>query len=624
MRITSLTLEGFRAFGKQQTFKFPATPGVYMITGKNEVDTYLGANGVGKTSFAEGLCWTLYGKTSRGQKASAVGHWSGDYVTACALELDTPTGSHIIERRWNPNALTHRLADDDEVKRVTQPDIDDQAGMDYDTFLASVLFSQSEAHFMDLGATDQLAALCSALKLDQWQACAKRAHADAGALASQIWDNDAQLAATKVAIAETREQLKQFKQLNRQHRAQEDELRAKLENDLNEELEKESAIKADLKKATSDIEELEGYAAEKLERHSAAQAKELALEAAWIAATDAQVEASIAHDQVARQVKRAEVLAHHGKCAECEQTVPASHSKRRIDALKKQAKPLLKALRKLDKKVEKAERASKGLDGKEQAAQEQLRAADLDLQRRQGELRVLLTRLADKGEQLRKAKTLLKDHSQRDNLIPDQISQVSEKLVTLRSERKAYTVKAKDLERKQGMATYWAAAFMKLRLWLIERALKEFEANINNSLQALGLVGWVCLCSTEKELKSGDSKAALSVTVQTPEAPDVQVPWKSWSGGEAQRLRVAGAAAFSDLVCSRMGAAPFLEIWDEPTQHLSQVGCEDLMEFFEQRSRLLNKQLWIIDHRTTNSAGITATYRFRKTHQGTLFPKLPD
>jgi DNA repair exonuclease SbcCD ATPase subunit len=622
MRITSLTLEGFRSFGQQQTFKFPEAPGVYMITGSNEVDKHLGANGVGKTSFAEGLCWALYGKTSRGQKASAIGHWSGDYVTGAKVEF-VAGDRHVIERRWNPNALLHQTANADEPKKVPQPVVDDAVGMDYDTFLAAVLFSQSGAHFMDLGATEQLAALCSALKLDEWQACAKRARDDAARLTEEIEANTRSDAALKAAVSESRKHWRRLKKLNATYVEQAREERALF-------VAKKGAARVGLKTATQNrvkARKLVTFQKSKLvdaeKALKKAEAAANAFEPEWLRATEEPCKSTVDPSMLRREYESAKRLIDAGSCSTCGQAITGKHGKKHLAGLKKR-------LDIRDVKYEKAKRKAAKAQAKLNALETEKRdykAAAAKAKRKLGmaefELEREELRLKYNVEEVKNATKALKEHDDRTNTLPDEIKTVTNELATYQARRKRLKKQAKALAQELGLARYWSAAFNKLRLWLIERALHELETNINNSLQTLGLEGWECTCSTSKELKSGDAKASLSITVATPDTAGVSVPWKSWSGGEAQRLRVAGAAAFADLVCSRMGAAPTLEIWDEPTRHLSQTGCEDLMQFFEERSRVLGKQLWVIDHRTTNSAGITATYCFRKTEQGTIFPKLP-
>ncbi|MEE8574645.1 MAG: hypothetical protein V3T30_04455, partial [Thermodesulfobacteriota bacterium] len=144
--------------------------------------------------------------------------------------------------------------------------------------------------------------------------------------------------------------------------------------------------------------------------------------------------------------------------------------------------------------------------------------------------------------------------------------------------------------------SFWVGGFRDLRLWLVDRSLSELEIAVNNSLYQLGLVGWGIDFAVEREIKGGGLSRGFEVLVSSPlsQAP---VPWNSWSGGELQRLRIAGAIGFGDLILSRRGVVGSnVEVWDEPTAHLSEAGIRDLLGLLEARALSERKTIFVIDH----------------------------
>jgi energy-coupling factor transporter ATP-binding protein EcfA2 len=126
----------------------------------------------------------------------------------------------------------------------------------------------------------------------------------------------------------------------------------------------------------------------------------------------------------------------------------------------------------------------------------------------------------------------------------------------------------------------------------------------------LGWVGWSVVFAVERETKAGTVARGFNVLVSSPESQE-PVPWTSWSGGEMQRLRLAGAMGFGNLVANRRGKSS-LEIWDEPTAHLSAGGIADLLQWFRIRAEAENKTIWLIDHRSLDSGEFAGVFVARK------------
>lgn len=143
--------------------------------------------------------------------------------------------------------------------------------------------------------------------------------------------------------------------------------------------------------------------------------------------------------------------------------------------------------------------------------------------------------------------------------------------------------------------SYWVGGFKRVRLFIVEETLRQLELEINNCLGSLGLLDWHIELDVERENKSGGITKGFTVLIHAPGAPG-PVKWEAWSGGETQRLRLAGDLGLANLIMERAGLSSTIEFFDEPSRHLSQEGMLDLAETLYQRAIGSQKKLWVIEH----------------------------
>ena len=222
------------------------------------------------------------------------------------------------------------------------------------------------------------------------------------------------------------------------------------------------------------------------------------------------------------------------------------------------------------------------------------------------DLESLHTNLSDFERQLRKVERekdltlnemgLIKTAMQpRENPYAEQIAdkhkdekQTREKLKTLKGE-------IDTLTEDHAAVSYWVLGFKRVRLFIIEETLRQLELEINNSLTSLGLIDWSIELDVERENKSGGITKGFTVLIHAPGAPG-PVKFESWSGGETQRLCLAGDLGLANLIMERAGLRSTIEFFDEPSRHLSNAGILDLAETLHQRAKEQDKRCFVIEH----------------------------
>jgi DNA repair exonuclease SbcCD ATPase subunit len=163
---------------------------------------------------------------------------------------------------------------------------------------------------------------------------------------------------------------------------------------------------------------------------------------------------------------------------------------------------------------------------------------------------------------------------------------------------KEYSVNKKDYD----AYSYWVKGFKEIRLLLLYDSLKEFEISINNNLSKFGMEGWKIELDIDKENKSGTLRKGFTVLVQSPHN-NGSVPFDCWSGGEGQRLRLAGTLGLMDLIQSKRQVDFGIEIFDESSAWLSDKGVSDLVQILFERAKDNNKTIFLIDHKGLGSYG---------------------
>lgn len=575
MKLLRLEVQGFRSFTIPQTLDFTKLrPGLYHLSGRNETEPFLEGNGAGKSSLLEAVCWGLYGRTSRNLKAGSVKSWGSKEKCAVMLDLQTDAGEVSVFRVWQPNTL--EVSVNGTAKPLDQKELESLLGLSPEAFLFSIYFAQFTPSFIDLRPAEQMAVYSTVLGLNLWEQAADHAAKHGRELEGQI--------------------------------AQQREKGARLDGEIKslEALSFDAEEKAWEKGRTERLGEIDtvGEEAEKLlttAKKEAASAKRGAERCRAFREQMIKSNSSVAikQSEVARLERDLKALQakDYKVCPTCGQTVTNEHIKKEVARVKSQHAVALAEQLKLVANHQELQQEYNKLTPEEGKL--------LDAERSVASLTAQLKSLAEQSEQAEAEK----------NPYTAKRIETEVKIKTLRDRRVEAEALLQEVEAEQKGAQFWSKGFKELRLSLIEESLLQLVIESNAALVELGLKDWSLGFDVERETKSGSISKGFTVSVQAPHMAD-PVPWEVWSGGESQRLRVASSLGFAELICSRMGMQPNVELYDEPSTWLSAQGIDDLLRSLQARAERRGKVILLADHRALDFGGFAGVINVIKTKAG--------
>lgn len=622
MKLLSVTLYRFGSFTEETTFTFPDGPGLFFLRGDNREEPALEANGAGKSTLWNAICWCAFDRTVKGLRAGDVANWDspkGAFVRICYQTSDGST--FAVTRQHSPNKWTLQciephgdmdaedwdLAKDDNNLFLS----DLQLGLE--PFLNCVLMGQGKPMFLDLDASKKAELFSDVLGLDVWLERSKRASKAAE-------EQDVAIRGLERRLAEAEGQLRSIDHAALEGSASEwradNERRLRvIENRYAEAMKELKAKKEEMRAAGNAVESLRQCLRDAVENEAKAKQKRQQ-------ASEEARDARNAHRDVERWLEmqddaRKKLLALDD-CPTCQQKVPHEH-REQIDR---------RMQREMSKRRDEEQhlwRMSEGAAAAEKEAahnleiiadgvdtwRKGLRQAEDDYNKLRSDVAYLnkdLDRLEDEAERI---------HEER-NPFASMKQEALDREETLQALRRHLNAQLDAAQARLYLLNYWVRGFKEVRLQLINDSLEQLEIEVNSNVAELGLHGWELRFDVDKETASGSVTKGFNVTVKSPHN-DRPVPWKAWSGGEGQRLRVATQEGLADLIRTRTGADIDLEVWDEPTEHLSGQGVTDLLDSLRARAIREHRQIWVVDHRALGYGHFTNVVTVIKDSRGSYF-----
>lgn len=595
-RLYAIEMENFKCYYGEHEFEFPQEAGLYYLTGTNKFNPRLGANAVGKSSIVDAIEWCFYGKTSRGLRATDVISWN---KKSCKVSVSVQIGEeeYSVTRTQNPNTIliNGNPTDQDSLTKLLR--------LNQEAFNCSIILPQFGESFFDLTPTRKLEMFSQVMNLDYWLEKSKKAGIKASLIETEIDVVGNQISRYEGNIEHIRSHIKDLKskaisftkEIKQEINNTKKEIEMQ-ENKSNEYWEylKKKTIK--LKKYKNDLTEVLSAI------HEAGDTFKKHNDKFMNIMTDINTNERYLKD-LKNELYEIEKL-KGTVCSKCKQKIDDRHIKKRqdqitekIDKLNTQQKKLKKEIKAIEDQVEQSRKDVNELGHIKTELDQQHSKTDNDILNLENQIKACANNIERYNSDIVKLK---KKENPFETLI------INSKRQRKEIEQKLEKAKGKLDRFKINLESYsfWINGFKRVRLFVIEEALHSLEIEINNMLISLGLSGWKITLDVERENKSGGITKGFTVFIQSPKH-DKPVKFESWSGGETQRLRIAGDLGLANLIMEQAGLKSEIEIIDEPSEHMSAEGIEDMIETLYQRAYDEEKQIWLVDHNTVEFAGFS-------------------
>lgn len=521
--IERVELTNFRSYVGTHIFELPTKSGLYNLTGKNLLEPTLGSNGSGKSTLLDAIYWCLFGRTTRGLKASDVVSW-GQKTAAVTVTLTVGDKRALVSRTQSPNGLTLTDGGATSGHPIDQDALEKYLRLTPVAFLYSVILPQFGDAFFDLAPSAKLTLFSDIMGLDYWLERSQAADKLARDLASEQ-------GVLELAVSRNEGQ--------------------------------QETIKGDL----IALQEKEALFAVN-------QAKQVTWLEAELKAQTTNCNALTADITYCKNVlvgaeEKIAALAGKDLCPTCKQSVPNAD---------------LKALNQNKRDFEER------------------------LRKQQWQLKSLKERLPG-------LKSQITAEVERESAYSEMIAAKKQALKALRTALGTLQASITKLDEEHTAVSFWIGGFKRVRLFIVEEALQQLEIEVNNNLANLGLMKWRVAFDVERENKSGGITKGFIVLIYPPGA-ESPIRYESFSGGETQRLRLAGDLGLANLIMERAGLSNTLEAFDEPSKHLSQEGLLDLAECLCQRAQEQGKIIVLVDHQVVSFSGFAGTFTVLKDADG--------
>lgn len=594
-----IEIEGLRSFVRKTRIDLSrAGNGLHFIKGYNRYQERLGSNGAGKSTIWAALTWCLYGKTLSGLTRPDLKPWYGDSETQVSVGVANDGRMHTITRRSGRISIDGKTAGQEQIDKLL-------GYMPLDVFGHTILFAQGKPLFFDLEPSAKMKLFTTMLQLDRWdrrselasQSAKKIAVGDLPALAARLQAMETEFS----HIDEQMQRLQDDSDLwEEEHRANVDEWESQL---------------ADLRKQLSGVVKRWGVA-------------DLALEQAGMELQPQQKlvdklnndlrELESFHNglviSVKNDIRRLEneidALGDGNNCPVCGQSVKGSALQRHHRDLKRQ----------IDEKRSKLinDRSREKIDALRAKLDKQIRIRDkfaASVEDAHTALDRLGPQKAELETKINSIKARLDESAETHNPYFEQLSGLKRRKRELIKAIDAVKQDEQQLRQKHDQSKWWVKGFKEVKLYQMEEVLQELELASNNMLDDNGLDGWEIHYEVERENKSGTMRRGLHVMILSPDN-DEAVKWEVWSGGEGQRLRIIGALALGEVLLNHAGIECGMTVLDEPTQHLSTEGIDDLCEFLSDRAYQLKQQIWFADQNVVEGDYFNRTLTVLKDKNG--------
>jgi DNA repair exonuclease SbcCD ATPase subunit len=586
--LTRIEMVQFRSFVQPTDLDLANTPGLKLISGDNQSEPSLGANGAGKSTIWDAVTWCISERSVKGLRTSDLISYDKD-KTEVATTWDVNGEEFRIHRAGPPSRIYING------EQAEQIEVDRLLGLSRVRFLNSVIFGQSVPLFIDLPMPARGDLLDEVLGLELWLQAAAKAVTRAGERASELTELQRTIAHVKGQLEGLPDVLELVRferewELNRRNRVR--EVGASLRSTQSE--------MKDLNK-TGEIEQVD------VDTPKSNYEKQRDR----VSAYERQIGAS--RSEKIRLERELRFFDDNDNCPTCGQEITEEFANEHKGHLSDEIEASTKSVSESLFKLETARRRLKGLEGIWQKAVNQ---AGVNRQTQA----VLKERVVAKIQEVNNLTIQLNRIRQEVNPYTSQKTAAIENKKRLESELAEKEIEEQTMVSELAKLNYWRQGFRKVRLFCLDNVLQELTIETRNSLLALGLLDWQVSFKSASETKSGTVKLGVQVDVKPPQHKSSK--FDILSGGEGQRARLAGSLGLASLVQRWAGVKYNFEVWDEATSWLSSEGVTNLLDTLSYRADRYKKSVWLCDHRALQSSSFAEIYQVVKDGSGSHIVKL--
>lgn len=596
LEFTRLILRDFKEYrGKHALDLSVLGNGVHYIRGLNSVDE-IGSNGAGKSTLWDAFMWALCGRTVRGLRGTDVRTWEGDENAVCRVDFYCDDKPHYVKRSTEKNGLWL------DGKLTSQEEIDRVLGLSIVNIPHTIILGQKQELFFDLKPQPKLEVLSETLQLDKWDVRSKRAKDLAAKLETRHASIEFHMAQSTTTLEETRVALEEAKAKV----ADFEKDRSQTEDRL--QMERDALVKK-LTEATKEIGTYD-LQYDGAETELRAVRKDLIKKQTELEELNVALAMAIGkHNTLANEYSALREMAQSDTCPTCNQSI----AKHRQHA--ESAKLKLRDVKKRRDIASDRVIVREAQITLQRKAIKVMREAEVTFGEKSNVAKDKLDHLNERISTIKQEIAVLKAQSRGEERNPYSalVSETRHRIKTLKASLAESQEQSDKLSRRIIRTKYWIDAFKQVRLYLLQETLEELQEVTQNILPDLGLNGWIVEYAIDREKKDGSVSTGLTVTILKP-GMSKAVRWEAWSGGEGQRLLIAGAMALSEVLLRRAGIECDLLVLDEPTRHMSKEGVNDTVDYLIDRGR--SGQIFYVDHQVIESNRFASMITIQKDEHG--------
>lgn len=601
-----LTLFNFRSFVGKHEFVMNQH-GLCLVLGDNRKDRSLSTNGAGKSTLFEALYYVFEGTTTAALKGTKLMSWGKKECYAeVVVNIDN---TECCLRRHSKKPSVVVVQRQDEILDIAQTELYDFLKIPKE-LLTSIFFSQFQLGFFQLPPQQRLKFFSDLFDFDIWEGCKQAAKENKNLCTEQKTELFFKKNNCKGWLTGCEKQRKELHQKqenfvqekNTQIRQLEHTIKDYKNNlkNLSKEYCQKKEILAQYKKG---LQKLKASFIKPCDNHE----KELTLlEAGYNQNYGRKL-------SVAEEQKRFLELAQGSVCSTCGAHLDRGKlAQKQAEADAKQ-KSLGEVLKELSSQITLKKGLIKNTENKQAERLSGIRGTENQIHKsllQMENIESSRARLVAAIDRTRKEIDALQEAT---SPYQELITQLNKNLKVLLAHEQILLEEIREISAKEEIFRYWArAGFTNIRLFLVNQVSEYYQYLVNLYLPKLGLEKWKVLISMEKELVSGEVKPQFDIFIQSDNKEPV--PLSVWSGGELQRLKLAGNFALADLILGWYGIETNLFILDECSQHLSEEGIEDLVSVLEDISRA--KDVFLIENRNFKIKGFDNIITIIKDKEG--------